>query len=66
MLTRQEVDDTTLSLALYQQEATADNRVRITKHISKLRSKLRMHGLDITRVYNHGYRLISLVAVSAA
>ncbi len=63
---QQEVDDATLSLALYQKEANADNRVRITKHISMLRSKLRMDGLDIKRVYNHSYRMISLLAVSAA
>jgi DNA-binding response OmpR family regulator len=59
LLEHQEISDVALSLALYHQ-ANDRNRKLMTRNISKLRTKLTTHGLDIQRILNQGYRLVAL------
>jgi len=59
LLADQEVQDDVLALALYQQEANRGNRRLVAKSISKLRSRLATYGLDVRRVHDRGYRLVS-------
>lgn len=61
LLARQEVEDNAFSRALYRQEADASHRKLIARDISRLRCRLKMYGLDIKRVYDQGYRLVSVV-----
>ena len=61
LLANQEVRDNALSLTLYQRKADADNQALIMKNISKLRCRLRAHGLDIRRIHDYGYRLVPLL-----
>lgn len=61
LLANQEVPDDVLSLALYRQKADHDSKALVAKCISKLRSRLKMYGLDVRRVHDRGYRLVSAV-----
>jgi DNA-binding response OmpR family regulator len=60
LLTNQEVGDNALSLALYQQEAHAGNRELMRKTISKLRARLKTFDLEIKRIHDEGYKLVTL------
>ncbi len=61
LLAKQEGNDNALSLALYRQGADHSNKALVRKNISKLRSRLRTYGLDVRRVHDRGYRLVSAV-----
>jgi|SRR5579883_915519 len=60
LLANREVRDEVLSQALYQQEASTENRESVMKHMSKLRARLRVFELDIKRIYDEGYKLVAL------
>ncbi len=58
LFTYQEICDGIVAVTLYQREADADTRMLATKHISKLRVRLRIHDLDIKRIHGHGYKVV--------
>ena len=60
LLANREVRDEALSQALYQQEASPENRESVMKHMSKLRARLRVFELNIKRIYDEGYKLVAL------
>lgn len=64
LLEQGEVQDDTISLALYQQEIDEENRKLMTKDISRLREKLRIYDVGIRRVHGQGYRLVRLLAMA--
>src|SRR5579883_511435 len=66
LLTNQEVGDNALSLALYQQKAHAGSRELMRKTISKLRARLKTFDLDIKRIHDEGYRLVTLARTSGS
>ncbi|HEU5374731.1 MAG TPA: hypothetical protein VFV38_04765 [Ktedonobacteraceae bacterium] len=59
LLVKQEVEDSAFAQALYGQEADTGNRRLVARDISRLRGRLRAYDLDIKRVYDQGYRLVS-------
>ncbi|GHO66638.1 hypothetical protein KSC_055300 [Ktedonobacter sp. SOSP1-52] len=58
LLKGQVVPDEVLLRALFQNEQSCTENRLLDKHMSRIRSKLKVHNIDIHRVHRYGYMLL--------